>query len=153
MAQKIVGFHRGDDAQECMSDSSASHDEGQTGGGGGLEIVAARAAARKQPAPTPASRGSQAHGSGHQPAGLPVGWVRVWHPTKGRQGGYATFEGPGGLKARSMSEAVRVARKPPVRQAPAPPQVAQAVVEIGDLESHVTFFDRPASRPLPRRPP
>lgn len=157
MAQKMVRFHRGDDAHEYLSDSGASQDEGQTGGGGGLGIVAARAAARDRRAPAPASSGSQARGSGHQPAGLPVGWVRVWHPTKGRQGGYATFEGPGGLKARSLSEVARAAHRPSVRRAPAPPPPvrrapAQAAVEIGDLESHVTFFDRPATRPLPRRP-
>ena len=126
-----------------------------------LGIVSARAAAPKT-APTRKGRKAALVAQGearvtYQPVGLPTGWKRVWHPTaNSRRGGYATFEGPGGMKARSPLEAAKKAARPKaalasvtVAHAPFVPQAPQRpTITVKNLTDHVTYFDRP---PAPRR--
>ena len=168
IAPKMVAFHLHDapaDAEGTSDEALRSH--------GDLGVVANRAAARATGNARPTQRV-------HQPSNLPAGWQRVWHPTTGRKAGYSTFEGPNGVKARTIREAQAIANgpaPPPTRTAvPAVTQpsvvvpadlaehvaassvraAASAAARAGcvhfpnDLSAHVTFHDRPSSRPPPR---
>lgn len=139
---------------------------GSSGSAGTLGIVARRAAAKSS---QPSIRG-RGRGAGAQPtpppaaasvkprAALPPGWRRVWHPTSGRQGGYASYVGPNGRHARSVAQAQSMA------DVPAPPQARRAsagapvstaarasasAVTVDNLADHVTEFDRPPTRRSP----
>ena len=147
IASKMVNFHLVSPSPEPVSTSSeALRSAGDSG------IVAARAAARKAGTARPARA---AHT--HQPITLPAGWTRVWHPTSGRQGGYASYVGPHGATARSITDAQRKASAavpPHVASSSSPPR-AESPVESANsdssdlLENLVTYENRPSTRPPP----
>ena len=148
IASKMVNFHLVSPSPEPVSTSSeALRSAGDSG------IVAARAAARVAGVARPAR---VAHA--HQPINLPAGWTRTWHPTSGRRGGYATFEGPHGAKARSLSEAITMASAavPPHAAPSSSPPHAMSPVESASsdsselLENLVTYENRLSARPPPR---
>ena len=146
IASKMVSFHVVSPSSEpaCTSTSpEALRSAGDPG------IVAARAAARITGATRPAGTTRV-----HQPITLPAGWKRVWHPTSGRQGGYATFEGPHGATARSVRDATQKAAVAAVPRRVASstiPRTALSVESAGSdyLEDLVTYENRPSSRPPP----
>ena len=153
IATKMVSFH----LPASTDESSAADIQEAPRSVGDLGVVATRAAARRAGNPRPTSN-RRTHV--YQPHSLPPGWRRVWHPTAGRRAGYATFEGPNGEVARSIAAAQR-ARQPsaPTRSvSPAPAVVPAAphtaarpsVVFPADLSTHVTFSERPSTRPPPR---
>jgi len=157
MASKMVKFHVTPTTLDVDSDEDVDEDFNEASRVvGNLGVVAARAHAHGKPAAQP--RGEQQ--DCHQPIGLPEGWRRVWHPTSGRNAGYASFAGPGAKTARSLAEAKRMhscaptPTPPPVRAPARPaPVVAQAngVVPFPvRLEDHVVFGERPSGRPPPR---
>ena len=148
IAPKMVNFHLVSSEPEPESTSTSPEALRSAGDSG---IVAARAAARSATSARPA-RVTRAH----QPITLPAGWSRIWHPTSGRQGGYATFEGPNGAKARSVRDAQRVAATAVApRRAASPSIPPRAVSPAGSassvyLEDLVTYENRPSTRPPPR---
>ena len=90
----------------------------------------------------------------HQPITLPAGWKRVWHPTSGRQGGYATFEGPHGATARSVRDATQKAAVADVPRRVASSTIQRTALSVESagsdyLEDLVTYENRPSSRPPP----
>jgi hypothetical protein len=157
IASKMVNFHALGgrvtvDDPDALSDVSGSVSE-PLRSAGDLGVVAARAAARKLVGTTRAPKAKAARPT-HQPEGLPPGWSRVWHPTNGRDGGYADFRGPGGLTARSLLAARRRALeappppqgRPPLDTAVVEPAAREALMDLADL----VVYD---SRPSARRPP
>ena len=176
IASKMVAHHRPDVTHTSDHDSSDDEPagNGHASGGGGLGIAAARAAARTRPVacvrrtgastpgaasaepppgPAPAAAGSRASrptsapSPCHQPANLPAGWRRIWHPTEGRRAGFESFLGPNGQTARTVFEARRAADGWPIDQ---PPPPVASVVTADNLDDHVRFFDRPSARRPPR---
>ena len=116
MASDMVNWCRPAD-----TDGAVAQTQGVSSSVGDLGIVAKRAAAnrsrrgRNAPAPPPAAAPSAAPAvsARSQPAAaLPPGWRRVWHATPGKRGGYATFVGPNGRHARSVSQAQALAVAP-----------------------------------------
>ena len=146
IASKMVSFHVVSPSSEPASTSTSPEALRSAGDPG---IVAARAAARITGATRPAGTTRV-----HQPITLPAGWKRVWHPTSGRQGGYATFEGPHGATARSVRDATQKAAVAAVPRRVASstiPRTALSVESAGSdyLEDLVTYENRPSSRPPP----
>jgi len=150
IAPKMVNFHLASHNSEPEADSETTSPEAlRSVGDSG--IVATRAAARMAGGERP-NRTARAH----QPISLPSGWTRVWHPTSGRRGGYATFEGPRGATARSLAEAIRLSSMASVpRRAASPTPVPLDASPVASatsdyLEDLVVYDDRPSSRPPPR---
>lgn len=145
IASKMVNFHLVSPSTEPASTSNSPEALRSAGDSG---IVAARAAARTAGATRPA-RTTRVH----QPITLPAGWKRVWHPTSGRQGGYATFEGPHGAKARTIRDAIAKAAAAVPRRVASPtiPRSASPVESTSSdyLENLVTYENRPSTRPPP----
>ena len=146
IASKMVSFHVVSPSSEPASTSTSPEALRSAGDPG---IVAARAAARMTGATRPAGTTRV-----HQHITLPAGWKRVWHPTSGRQGGYATFEGPHGATARSVRDATQKAAVAAVPRRVASstiPRTALSVESAGSdyLEDLVTYENRPSSRPPP----
>ena len=144
IASKMVGFH----FSTSDAEPGSPHTTEALRSDGDLGVVAARAAARQtgalRPAVAPRDRA---------PASLPTGWKRVWHPTSGRRAGYATFEGPNGETARSITAArnyLAPRSAPPPRRTSAPVAALPVASAIPDnLADHVVFHDRPSTRPPP----
>ena len=155
------------DGQDASSDLEAV----PSGSAAGLGISSRRAAARAVPSASSSAR-AQVSRDVHQPAALPAGWRREWHPTSGRRGGYADFVGPTGRRARSVAEArtLHEAAAAPALVASSAAASARRstacetavggvslaacasapVVSVENLVDHVTAFDRPPARPAPR---
>ena len=156
IAPRMVAFHSSvsggavpptipEDSDDITGDADSSH-HGTLSGASGLGTVAARAAARFSPAPRAAARPRAAH----QPTNLPTGWTRVWHPTSGRRGGYASFVGPGGQKASTMKEIFRIrgqGLETRLPSAPIPPSNLPAAAE--SLCDYVVYDSRPSTRRAP----
>lgn len=149
IASKMVNFHLVSQDPDSEADPQATSPEAlRSAGDSG--IVAARRAAHTADGQRP----SGAARTCHQPITLPAGWKRVWHPTSGRQGGYATFEGPNGLTVRSLKEAIRLSSSNVAPRAAAPtlpPQGTQPVepATSDSLADLTVYNDRPSSRPPP----
>jgi hypothetical protein len=150
ISSKMVAFHSA--GAEIGAHDVDAHDGGAqappTQGNlrdvGGLGIVTARANARSVGGPRP--RVVPQPRTAHQPTSLPAGWTRVWHPTSGRRGGYASYEGPRGLTAVTITAARRLhATAAPAR--PDPPRAAPGIVDISD---HVVYDERLSARRPPR---
>jgi len=167
--RKMLAYHDSDARVGADGDAvDDASDDGILGGGSDLGIVAARGAAlvaKRAGAVSgrPASVPLGASRAAHQPAGLPDGWQRVWHPTSGRRGGYESFDGPDGRRARSVAEAARLASAAPREAAPRPrpsslpavggvqaPLPSLSSISVDVLSDHVTYFDRPPTRRAPR---
>jgi hypothetical protein len=148
IASKMVNFHLvSQDSDSEASPATTSPEALRSAGDSG--IVAARRAARTAGGGRPSGTARV-----HQPITLPSGWKRVWHPTSGRQGGYATFEGPNGLTARSLKGAIDLSSSNVAPRAAAPalhPPGAQPVGSAtSDFLADLTIYnDRPSSRPPP----
>ena len=164
MAARMVQFHDPSATEPAEGTGVDIDADGRPSGADGLGIAARRAAARRRsPAPGPAAAPvaavprSSANPSTYQPAHLPAGWRRVWHPTEGRSKGYADFVGPDGRRARSIMEAIRLASgatpAPRARRGStdtsASVAVAPSVISVDNLVDHVTFYDRPPARRAP----
>ena len=146
IASKMVSFHVVSPSSEPASTSTSPEALRSAGDPG---IVAARAAARTTGATRPAGTTRV-----HQPITLPAGWKRVWHPTSGRQGGYATFEGPHGATARSVRDATQKAAVAAVPRRVASSTIPRTALSVESavsdyLEDLVTYENRPSSRPPP----
>ena len=146
IASKMVNFHLVSPSTEPASTSNSPEALRSAGDSG---IVAARRAARTAGGGRPTGTARV-----HQPITLPSGWKRVWHPTSGRQGGYATFEGPNGLTARSLKGAIDLSSSNVAPRAAAPalhPPGAQPVGPAATdiLENLTVYDDRPSTRPPP----
>ena len=164
MASDMVSWCR-----PAPTSAEAAPRQGSSGSAGTLGIVARRAAAKSSarpasvPRPAPARAAAPAASAPRQPrATLPPGWRRVWHPTAGRRGGYATFVGPDGRHARSVDHARAVAAGPSPSPGPSVPVAPRARaasssaapsgasnITVDNLVDHVTEFNRPPTR----RPP
>ena len=114
MARSMVKFS---DPQALYShhgdEDTVEGEQGEsTGSAAGLGLADRRAAARVAPGASLATgQGiTQVVSDVFQPAGLPAGWRRIWHPTSGRRRGYASFVGPEGQHARSMEKARAIAQ-------------------------------------------
>jgi hypothetical protein len=149
IASKMVSFHLVSQGPDSEADPETTSPEAlRSAGDSG--IVAARRAAHTAGGGRPSGTARV-----HQPISLPAGWTRIWHPTSGRAGGYATFEGPHGATARSLKEAIRVSSSSdvaPRAAAPTSPQrgtqpVGPAATDI--LENLTVYDDRPSTRPPP----
>lgn len=146
IASKMVSFHVVSPSSEPTSTTTSPEALRSAGDSG---IVAARATARTTGATRPAGTTRV-----HQPISLPAGWKRVWHPTSGRQGGYATFEGPHGATARSVRDAIQKASVATVPRRVASSTIPRATLSVEStgpdfLEDLVTYENRPSTRPPP----
>ena len=168
IAPKMVAFHS--NTVELPHETELPTSQGDLHSAGGLGVVAARAAVRKsgvrqdtRPASSGAASGgpSGAHTTAFQPATLPAGWSRIWHPTSGRRSGYESYVGPRGQTARSIAEARRKAALPaPTPRSAAVSSAPPRSVPVGvsslshqfpdDLSDYLHFSQRPSSRPAPR---